>query len=278
MRKSGRIRGMIPDNLMVRLTDWFENNVRGGAVVAFSGGLDSTLVAAVAAKVLGKGAIAVTVRTDFVTAKDVEKASKEAKCIGINHEVLKVNLPTALKANPPDRCYKCKKLILIRLKEFARQRGFRTVVDGTNFDDLGTDRPGLRALEEERVRSPLAELGIGKAKIRMLSRDLGLDYTKSPNPCMATRFPLMHRITTRDIRRVDAAENFIRGLGFRQVRVRVFGDQAKIEVDPSDIPAILNGDVHLRIVRRLKDLGFKVVSLDLEGYREGKMSTTAMRS
>jgi len=257
------------DGTLTKLMGWFKD--KGGVVVAFSGGLDSTLVAAVAKRALGKRAIAVTVKTEFISKREGEAAASVARSLGIRHRVVDLQLPDSVRNNPPDRCYICKKHIMGSLKRLACEIGFDTVVDGTNYDDLGSDRPGLSALQEERIKSPLAELKIGKAQIRELSKALGLDYTKPANPCLATRFPSGHRITGDDVETVAAAEDFIRKMGFRVVRVRVYDRSAKIEVRRENIPEILKGKRLERITSELKRLGFENVTLDPDGYRTDSM-------
>jgi uncharacterized protein len=260
---------MRADSALTKLMGWFKD--KGGVVVAFSGGLDSTLVATVAKRAMGKKAMAVTVKTEFMSKREIAEAKRAARSLGINHRAIDLRLPDSVRNNPPDRCYICKKHIISYLKELAGETGFDTVVDGTNYDDLRADRPGLRALQEEEIRSPLAELKIGKAQIRELSKMLGLDYTKPANPCLATRFPRGHRITSDEVEAVAAAEDFIRKMGFRIVRVRVYDGTAKIEVAREEIPAILKGNTLEKIKVEMKRLGFEDVTLDTEGYRTGSM-------
>lgn len=265
---------MDPDEALRRLVRWF--GVRaGGVVVAFSGGVDSTLVAMAAHKALKDSAVAVTVKTDFMTQGEIEEAASAAEGIGIEHRVLRLTLPEEVKANLPDRCYRCKSLILRALKEYAEGRGGMTVVDGTNSDDLRLRRPGLRALREEGVSSPLAEMGLGKADVRAISKVLGLDHDKPSSPCLATRFPIGSAIEPRELEAVAEAEEFIRGLGFLEVRVRARGWMAKIEVGKGELERMMGKGTYRRVASRLRRMGFKEVALDLEGYvpeaeREGR--------
>ncbi|MGQ9759212.1 MAG: ATP-dependent sacrificial sulfur transferase LarE [Candidatus Methanomethylicaceae archaeon] len=252
-----------------RLQNWFKGANR--VLVAYSGGVDSTLVAYIAHRVLGEGALAVTFRMPLTDSGDVEDATSLAKRIGLNHMVMDVDLPDLLMGNPRDRCYICKKHLMERLKAFAKDTGYNLVVDGTNHDDYNEGRPGTKALQEEGIRSPLAELKIRKTVVRELSRMLGLNYQKPSNPCIATRFPYGYQMTAKELRMVSSAENGLRKMGFRVVRVRHFGKTAKIEVGREELRNILQDGVRERVVEELKSLGYKVVTIDLEGYRSGKM-------
>lgn len=249
-----------------RLVGWFEGKGRRGAVVAFSGGVDSTLVAMAARRALGGSAVAVTVKTEFMTEGEISEAALVAEGIGLEHRVLAVDLPADVRANPPDRCYRCKRLIMRRLKAYAEELGGMIVVDGTNRDDLRLHRPGLRALAEEGVSSPLAELGFGKADVRAISEGLGLDHEKPSSPCLATRFPIGTTIEAKGLEAVARAEAYIRSLGFRQVRVRSRGGMAKVEVGKGEMVRMLEGRTRRQVASRLRSLGFGEVALDLDGY------------
>lgn len=254
---------------LARLEDWLKR--AGKLVIAYSGGVDSTLVAYTAHRVLGNHALAVTFKHPLNEKDEVEEAVSLAKRIGLNHFVMDLSLPESVMENPRDRCYICKKHLMGRLRAFARDSGYPIVVDGTNYDDLQEGRPGIRALKEEGIRSPLAELGIGKEKVREISRILGLDYQKPSRPCLATRFPYGHRIRPEELNMVAGAENLLRREGFRIIRVRHLGETAKIEVGSDEIPRLLENHIRNRVVQELKALGYRIVVLDLEGYRSGKM-------
>ncbi len=256
---------------LVRLEDWFRNARR--VVVAYSGGVDSTLVAYMAHKVLKGDTLAVTFRTKLMGKGEVEEAAKLAKDIGLNHLVMDTSLPERVMENPRDRCYICKKYLMRKLREFAKDSGYDVVVDGTNYDDLSEHRPGTKALKEEGVRSPLVELGIGKKAGRELSRMLGLDYQKASSPCLATRFPYGHSIKFEELNMVASGEDLLKKEGFKVVRIRHLGETAKIEVEEGEIQRIIRDEVRRRINEGLKALGYKVVVLDLEGYRSGKMDS-----
>lgn len=263
---------MDAEEALLKLTGWFLENGEKGVVVAFSGGVDSTLTAKVARNVFGNKAVAVTISMEFITKRELEDARRAAAGIGIRHCFVKLDLSERITRNPPDRCYQCKKLVLAAVKEFARELGIKTIVDGTNYDDLRTDRPGLRALKEEGVRSPLAELKIGKTLVRELSKELGLDYGKPSSPCLATRFPLNHRIIAGELEMVDEAESFIRSLGFKVVRVRSLDGFASIELGRDEIAKMSEGNNYGKTIEKLTSLGFTKVALDPKGYRTGSTS------
>ncbi len=260
---------MTEDLDLIRLEDWFRD--AGRVVVAYSGGVDSTLVAFTAHRVLGERSLAVTFRHKLVEREEVEGAADLARRIGLNHLVIDITLPESVMENPRDRCYICKKQLMAALKSFARDSGYEMVVDGSNYDDFQEGRPGIRALEEEGIRSPLAELGIGKQRVREISRVVGLDYKKPSRPCLATRFPYGYRIRPEDLDMVASAENLLRGEGFRVFRVRHLGSIAKIEVGSDEIAELLQEGTRNSVVHGLKALGYRLVVLDLEGYRSGKM-------
>lgn len=254
---------------MKELEEWFKN-VKS-VIIAYSGGLDSTLIAYIASKILDDKAMAVTIKTLFIDEDEVEYAINKAKKLGIKHKVVELNLPEILFENPRDRCYICKKHMIKKLKEIAEEEGFDLIIDGTNYDDLNENRLGIIALKEEGIRSPLAELKINKVKIKEISKELGLDYKKSSNTCLATRFPYGYRIKREELKMVANAEKIIKGEGFESVRVRHFGNMAKIEVEKEEIPKFINKDLRERIVNQLKSIGYKAIALDLEGYSSGKM-------
>jgi uncharacterized protein len=242
--------------------------------VAFSGGVDSTLLASEARRVLGRDrALAVTASSETYLPSELAEARTLAQQLDLWHEVIEtreLDVPT-FQHNPPDRCYFCKRELLERLLALAKAKGLAAVCDGANADDVNAWRPGLRAAAELGVRSPLKEAGFTKDDVRALSRDLGLPTWDRPAAaCLASRFPYGQTITKAALERVAAAEAILKELGYRGFRVRDHGTVARIEVAPADIGR-LSGKDRARIVRDLKALGYTYVALDLEGYRAGAM-------
>jgi uncharacterized protein len=246
-------------------------------LVAFSGGVDSTLVLKAAHDVLGRRASAVTAASVIHPAWETREARDIARGIGAPLRVLRVEPleEDVFAANPPDRCYHCKKKLFSRFQKIARGRGIPWVLDGTNADDAGDFRPGMKALAELGIRSPLKEAGLAKAEVRVLSRFLGMPTAEKPAlACLASRFPYGTRIDKGSLERVGKAEDLLRELGFGQVRVRHHGAVARLEVEPAMISRLLKAEVRGKISRGLKKLGYAYVALDLDGYRTGSLNET----
>lgn len=246
----------------------------GGCLVAYSGGVDSTFLLAVARRVLGERVAAATVRTLFHGRGEAEDARRRAAALGVRHETVELDLrahPEVL-GNPRDRCYLCKRLVFTALRRRADELGLPVLADATQADDLGERRPGLRALRELGVLSPLADAGLGKAEIRALSAELGIEGADRPSaPCLATRVPFGERITAERLERVAAAERALLALGFADTRVRDYGDLARIELQPRDLERAAEPALRRRIVEQLRGCGYRHVTLDLAGYRTGSM-------
>ncbi len=247
----------------------------GSAIVAFSGGVDSTFVAAAAFDELGGRALAVTGVSPSLPASEAEEARQLALSIGIAHEMIEtheMNRPGYVE-NSPERCYHCKTEVYGLLAEMAEERGFAFVVDGCNADDLGDHRPGRAAAAEHGVRSPLVEAGLNKDEIRALSRERGLPtWDKPAMACLSSRIPYGTPVTVEALERIGAAEAFLRTLGLRQLRVRHHGDVARIELEPEGMDALMRDGNRRRAVERLNELGYKYVTLDLAGFRSGSLN------
>lgn len=245
----------------------------GSALVAYSGGVDSTLVLKIAAVELGGRALGVTAVSPSLARGEREEAERIASAIGARWEAIETHEvdDARYQANTDARCYFCKTEVYSRLREHAAARGIPHVIDGLNADDLVDRRPGRRAAEEGGVRSPLAEAGLTKADVREISRSLGLETADRPAlACLSSRIPYGTPVTLGALSQIDRAESVLRALGFRQVRVRHHGDTARIEVEPHDMAAVVaHNDA---IVEALKRVGYAYVTLDLQGYRAGSLN------
>lgn len=249
----------------------------GRIAVALSGGVDSAVLAAAAARILGPAnVLTITVEAPMIPAADRADAETAAVLAGVRHLVLtmpeQVLDQQPFVSNPPDRCYHCKRLIFTAIRAAAGGQGFATLCDGTNADDLHEDRPGLRALQEMNVSSPLAEAGLTKADVRRLAACLCPDFAAKPAmACLATRIPTGTPVTLAAMQRIDRAEAALRAAGLLQVRVRDHGGLARIELATERLAAGLSADMIGRLQTILHAAGFQYVTLDLDGYRTGSM-------
>lgn len=245
-------------------------------LVAFSGGVDSTLLLKAAVDILGDQVLAVTALSATTPDHEKQDAAEFSRSMDVRHLEIsshELSIP-AFTENPPDKCYICKKSRFGELVQLASEKGIPWVVDGENMDDDSDYRPGTRAARELGVRSPLREAGLTKTEIRQLSRSLGLPtWNKPAYACLASRIPYRQPITAEKLKQVDAGEAFIRELDISwQVRIRHEGDTARIEVETEAINSFLDEDVRRQVISRLKALGFKFVALDLEGYSTGSLN------
>jgi uncharacterized protein len=242
--------------------------------VAFSGGVDSSFLCHAAFAALGARAIAVTVVSPMLPRSELDAATALARQIGLDHiRVEEMEIDGKVAENPRERCYFCKKLEFGAIREAAKARGIDTVLDGTNLDDLTDHRPGLKALEELEILSPLREAKLAKAEIRALSRRFGLStWDKPAFACLASRIPYGERIDRDKLGRVEQAEATLRALGFRQFRVRSHGNIARIEVAPEERRRFFDEALMDRVSRTLKSHGFLFVALELEGYVMGSLN------
>ncbi len=250
------------------------------ALIAYSGGVDSTLVAKIAYDALGDRALAVTAVSPSLLPEELEDAKIQAATIGIPHKIVQTNEMENpnYTSNPVNRCYFCKSELHDTLKPLALELGYPYVVDGVNADDLHDYRPGIQAAKERGARSPLAEVGVTKVEVRQLSQQLGLPWWDKPaQPCLSSRFPYGEEITVAKLQRVGRGEIYLRKLGWQNLRVRSEGDTARIELPPEKIKEfVLTTDLQT-LVSGFQDFGFIYVTLDLEGYRSGKLNQVLNR-
>lgn len=247
----------------------------GGAAIAFSGGVDSTFLLKVAYEVLGDRVIAITANSETYPKRELEEAKTFASTLGVKHiviETLELEIE-GFADNPPDRCFYCKHELFSKLTEIAKANGIQYVFDGSNYDDRNDHRPGMRAAKELGVISPLKQAEMTKDDIREVSKEFGLSTWNKPSfACLSSRFPYGTKITPEKLVVIGEAEDYIRDLGFTELRVRHHGDIARIEVGKADLARIIGfGD---QITEKLKTLGFLYVTLELSGYKTGSMNYT----
>lgn len=246
----------------------------GSCLVAFSGGVDSTFLLAVAVKVLGQQVLAVTARSAIHPDHELQQARELATLLGVKHYEIDSDelFLASFVHNTKDRCYYCKKALFSRLTALARQKGYAAIIDGSNFDDLADYRPGRKAALELGVRSPLEEVGLDKDEIRLLSRQMGLvTWNKPAYACLASRFPYGVEITVQRLAQVEQAEKALLKLGFRTLRVRYHGDVARLELGDEEFWQAV-GSLRKEVESLVKKAGFHYVSVDLAGYCSGSMN------
>ncbi len=262
---------MITDAKYSSLIEYLKNLQK--LAVAFSGGLDSSFLLRVSKEALGDNVVAFTIKTPYIPYWEIEEAKEICKLFKIRHIVLNAGIIKSIHNNPGDRCYLCKSYIFSHFKKEAKQLGFNYVCDGTNVDDLEDYRPGLKALKELEILSPLLENKITKKEIRKYSKELGLpNWDKPAYACLLTRVPYNKEIEADELERIEKAEIFLHGLGFYGARVRCHGFLARIEVNKIQFPTLIENNTREKIIEELKCIGFRYITIDLEGYRMGSMN------
>jgi uncharacterized protein len=250
------------------LLQWFGQ--MQNAVIAFSGGVDSTFVLATAQKVLGENILAFTVKTPYIPDWEIEEAIQFCQKNQIRHRVITAGIMPEITHNPVNRCYLCKRNIFSMLLEEAKAEGFDAVLDGSNADDTGIYRPGLAALKELGIKSPLLENGITKAEVRHFSGKLGLPTADKPSyACLLTRLPYNYQVKTDELTRIEKAERYLASQGFAASRVRNHGTIARIELEKDRIAEFVNSPLRKEFAEHLHQLGYEYITVDLDGYRSG---------
>jgi uncharacterized protein len=248
-------------------------------VIAFSGGVDSSFLAYRAKSLSGLSIMAVTIRTPYMPAREISEAADFAEKQGIDHKIIDLEFPESIRHNPTERCYLCKRTLFSEILAFARKNNFKYVIDGTNADDTGGFRPGLKALRELGIMSPLAEAGLTKSDIREFSQRAGLPlWDKPAMACLLTRIPYDTKVTAEMLKMIEKAEDLLFECGYPGTRVRMHDDIARIECLPGYIEKIIHDPGRDLMVSDLKKIGFRYIALDLEGYRTGSMDCEKEKS
>ncbi len=244
----------------------------GPCAVAFSGGTDSTFLLKAARDALEDAVIAVTISTPYMVARERAEARMLAGRLEVPHRLIEMPIIDSIRFNPKDRCYRCKYQIFSVLRERMTAEGYGTIIEGTNADDRADRRPGMRAIEELHILSPLRHAGFTKEAIREVSRTQGLPtWNKPSNACLLSRLPQDREITTEELERIEKSEEYLTDRGFRVVRVRSHGDLARIECGKEERRQLRNDDLREAVSRRLRELGYRYITVDMDGYREGSM-------
>ena len=247
----------------------------GSVIVAYSGGADSAFLAATAHETLGDRALAVTAKSPSLAPSELRDAVELAQRLGVSHRVIETHEVERedYAANNPNRCFFCKDELYTYLSDFAREEGYSAIANGTNTDDLGDFRPGLNAAKQYGVRSPMVEADLCKAEIRELSKHMDLPtWDKPAQACLSSRIPYGTMVTVEALTRIAQAEEYLRGIGLRQLRVRHHDSIARIEVEPADFAALTDEETRARVVAKFREIGYSYVTLDLQGFRSGSMN------
>jgi uncharacterized protein len=248
-------------------------NSTDNILVAFSGGVDSTFLLYVLRKYSDAKVAAITIKTPYIPQWEVDEAAEFCRSMDIDHDILELPLDHSLVSNPPDRCYRCKSILFGHIKKYAGEKGYNIIVDGSNADDTRDYRPGMKALRELDVRSPLLENGFTKKEIRKHLRDFELAiYDKPAYACLLTRIPYNTGITSDKLKLIEESELLMHRLGFPGTRVRLHNNVARLEINTEYFSMILKEETRMKIINELKSLGIEYISLDLEGYRTGSMN------
>ncbi|MFA5670601.1 MAG: ATP-dependent sacrificial sulfur transferase LarE [Balneolaceae bacterium] len=246
----------------------------GKVCIAFSGGVDSTLLLKVAHDVLGDDVLAITINSPYIADWEIEEAKEFTNRYQIPHTIIDVEIMDVLLDNPKERCYICKRHIFNMIIELAKEKGFYYVLDGSNFDDTKDFRPGMKALKELHVVSPLLENQIDKVEVRKMAKELGLPiWDKPAYACLMTRLPHNTRVDKESLRRIELSEKYLMDLGFKAVRVRSHGALARIEVPKDNILRLMENELADAITKKLKEFGFQFVTIDLLGYQIGSFNS-----
>lgn len=242
-------------------------------IIAFSGGVDSSFLLRAGKEALGDRIKAVTLLSPYIPRWELKEAQEISKKYGVEHEIIEIGIAEEIAKNPENRCYLCKKIIFSSIQKLAKDQGYKHVIDGSNFDDLGDYRPGMKALKELGIQSPMLDIKMGKEKIRELSKKLNLEtWDKPAYACLLTRIPYGDELKIEDFTMIEEAEKYMMSLGFRAVRVRKHGNLARIELDKNRRKDLFDDELMDRIVDRLKEIGFQYVSMDMKGYRMGSFN------